>query len=323
MWWIVAGVGVLVLVGALFFILRFLRKRNASLISVVMLRTKPQALTESDVRGAVRRAFKAEAKVNTTPSDDGRAITFLILSDDIPPLGIICAKQPYMSPEEAQEVAEHLEHEVARTAMTQHKAWISIDAVGIDSTIGKKHVAAAHALCAKLAAEFVDDDCMLLFLPASNRVAQVNATTTDQLRAGELDTLFGDDDLHAPIFRPAADDAEVAAAMAEAQRRLPEFLNAVSTGTKDKPALFKARFNVAQSGQEGNEYIWLSLNSVTAQGLTGTIENPPLDKSIPPKGTSVTIALDRVVDWLYVDANNKPQGMFVDKVLLKQQKKNK
>lgn len=321
MWWIVAGVAVVVLIAALFFIIRFLRKRNASMISVVMLRTKPLPLTESDVRGAFRRAFKAEAKVEATPMPDGNANAFMVLSDSIPPLGVICAKIPYMPPDEARDIAEHLEHEVTRNAMTQHTCWVSVDAMGVDSSSGKDIVAGAHALCAKLAAEFADEDCLLLFLPATNRVAEVTSKAIDQLRAGELDTLFGDDDLHQPIFRPAANDADVAAAMAEAQRRLPEFLNAVSTGAGDQPALFKARFDVTQEGgEQGNEYIWLSLKSVSGTGLTGTIENPPLDKSIPPKGSTVTIELGRVVDWLYVDSNKKPQGMFVDRVLLKKQK---
>lgn len=197
--------------------------------------------------------------------------------------------------------------------MTDHKAWIAVDAMGIDRSTRQQR-SAIYPLLGKLAAEFHDPGCMLLYLPAENRIAQPGLSTETMLREGRIAELFGDDDLHAPISNVSKDDAEISKAIEEARSRLPEFLSAFESRGPATKAMFKARFTT--QGDEV-EVIWLSLQEITDTHLVGTIENRPIHPSLPKKGEKTRVKLDSVVDWAYLDEKQQPVGMFVDRILMR------
>lgn len=311
--WIAIGIGIALVLLLTIILLR--RRSNSSPISIVLFRPSPRRLTEADVRGAYRRALGKEPELQKIPIPDGLTNGFLLMSDELPPMAIIDSTRGYMEPEEAQTVANRFEHPVARAAIREHKAWVSVDAMGITpSQLKGDDRAMVYTLLGKVAAEFYDDQCLLLYLPAEGRVAQPGPTVESQLKQGGVAALFGDDSLQAPMFQVTKDDPQVNAAIAEARRRLPEFLGEFERrGTVCTP-MFKASF---PTGESDNEYIWLSLTDINDAGLTGTIENPPINPSIPAKGSTVSIPLDRVVDWAYLDDKENPVGLFVDRVLMK------
>lgn len=311
---IIIGVSVVFFVGIIVVLMRR-RGRNNGPISIVMLRSTPRRFSESDVRGAYRRSLGKEPELQTIPMPDGLTNGYLLMSDELPPLAVIDSTRGYLEPDEAREVANRLEHPTARSAMVDHKAWVSVDAMGVKpSQIKGEDRAMVYTLLGKIAAELYDDGCLLLYLPADSRVAQPGPTVEQQLRDGRVAELFGDDSLQAPMFQVEKEDAQINAAIAEARRRLPEFILAFEERGERTKAMFKAAFPTKGAD---NEYIWLKLQRVDDNALTGTIENPPIDPSIPPKGSSVTVPIDRLADWAYLDNKEEPVGLFVDRILIK------
>lgn len=311
---LIIGVVAVVLIAVTAIIIRRRVGRNGP-ISIVMLRSAPRRLSEADVRGAYRRALGKEPQLQAIPMPDGLTNGYLLISDDLPPLAVIDSTRGYMSAEDARACASRMEHPVARAALVDHTAWVSVDAMGIKpSQIKGEDRAMVYTLLGKVAAELYDDQCLLLYLPADDRVAEPGPDVEKHLRDGTMAELFGDDSLHAPLFRVEKDDEQINSAMAEARRRLPELIAAFEQRGEACHAMFKAAF---PTGNDDNEYIWLTLQRVGDNELTGTIENPPIDPAIPPKGSSVSIPIDRVADWAYLDGQDKPIGLFVDRVLLK------
>ena len=305
---------VLVAVAMVFFWWRRRRARGFGPLSIVMLRTKPRRFTDADIRSAYRRAFSREPELNRLQPDE-TTDAILLTGESAPPLAVIDSRRLYMEPEELEQVVAACEHPDARTGIQGHKAWVSVDAMGVDpSRISASERQMVYTLLGKLAAELIDDDCTLLYQPAEQRVGRPVPNAADLLRQGRAADLFSDDDLQAPIIHAEAGDEQINAAMAKAKQRLPEFISAWESRGGATEGMVKGRFQ----GDAGEvEYIWVKVTAMTDHGFRGTIENPPLDPSIPKKGSSVEVKLDDVVDWAYLDEKKRGQGLFVDRLLMK------
>ncbi len=169
-------------------------------------------------------------------------------------------------------------------------------------------------MLAKFAAEFIDEHALLLYLPADGRFAEINPGTAQMLREFRVDEVFGDESLQAPIIDAQGDKA-VERAIAQAQDRLPECLQAFARRGQACEALVKARFAVNIDGRSGNEYTWMTLKSVKGTSLTGLVLNEPLDPANPAKGSTATVPLDTIVDWAFTDEQGQQHGFFVEKFL--------
>lgn len=316
LWIIIAAAVIVPLLAVVAFVV--IRKRNAGPISVVMLRTTPRRLTEADVRAAFRRVHKRDPQIQKIAADP-TTDCWLVVDEELPPVGIIDSRRMYADKEDMERTASRLEHPTTRAALVGHTAWVSVDAMGVNSSIGKKKRAAVYGLLGPLAAELVDQQCMLLYLPAEDRVAQPGEKAEELLREGKTAELFGDADLHAPLFQVEKQDEAINKAIEEARRRLPEFCMAYERLGDKANAMIKGRFKTDDDG--GNEYVWLSVLGMTDDGFAGTVENNPIAPMIPPKGSRVEIKLDDIVDWAYVDEKGNGDGLFVDRILIGRQGK--
>lgn len=316
MWWFIGGGALVLVVGVVAFAVLRARKRNFTPLSVVMLRSRASNIDAATVRGAFRRAYGVEPSVEPMDLPDGGGKAFVAWSEGIPPLGVICSQVRYFDKAQLAEALAPIEHPEVRRAMSEHVAWVSVDAMGVDMSISKEETRRAQALLAKLAGELIDDGCMLLYLTRTCRVAENKPETEAMMRDGRLQELFGDDELHAPVIQVESDDAKIKAAMEEAKKRLPEFVLAFERLGERSHAMFKGRFG----NEDDGEYIWLKLQSVEAKALVGTIENHPVNPSIPRKGSVARVAIEHVADWAYVDEKEQGQGLFVDSILLKRRR---
>ncbi|HEX2836611.1 MAG TPA: DUF2314 domain-containing protein [Phycisphaerales bacterium] len=315
--WILIGVGVVIVVLAAW---SFLRRRGGSdkIVSIVVLRKSPKGLTEADVRGAVRRALKVEVEVHSTPMPDGKTTAYIVVGEGVPPVGIIDSRRPYFGPEDIASTESQFEDQDARRAMREHTSWLSIDAMGLDRLPDKEtRYTIYNKLMGPLIAEFLDDASMLTYLPAEGRVGRADSETARKLAAGDCGGVFGEDDVNAPMFHVENDDKDVEAAKREARERLPEFLRAAAEPGRSEPALVKSAFR----GAKGTEFMWSVVQSVDASGVRAEVANPAVQPDLPKKGTVVTVALDDIVDWMYVGKDKQPQGMFVDRVLVTKKKR--
>jgi uncharacterized protein YegJ (DUF2314 family) len=100
------------------------------------------------------------------------------------------------------------------------------------------------------------------------------------------------------------------AAIAEAQRRLPEFVAAVRARTGDRFSL-RARF---RTWRGGSEFLWLDDVEIDADGFTGALADRP--KGVPGLriGQRVLVEPDQVTDWTFM-REGRALGGFTQSVL--------
>ncbi len=311
MWYLVIGGCVLMLAAAVVIVIRRRRRRGVP-ISIVALRSSPRRLTEADVRAACRKAMGMAVGVQRL-EPDANTVCYLVTTESAPPVGIIDSSVPYADADSLRESAERSSHPTTRGAIANHAAWIGVDAMGVDSaSVGSDDRSAIYGYLGKIAAALLDEESLLLWLPADNLVGGIDATTPATLRSGKVASVFGVSDFNDRITSVKTDDAAIAGAIAEAQRRLPEFCAALESPGGAESALFKARFKTSDGG---HEYVWLTFSRMGEGDIRGEIVNHPLDPSIPKKGSIAAITLDEIVDWAYVDRTGKSHGLFVERLL--------
>lgn len=313
--WISLGVAaVLVVAIVAFLIVRARRSRNEGPVSIVLFRREPASMTESDVRGAVRRAIGITANIeviNLDPTTRG----FLMAADGLPPIAVIASTRTYIDPADAPRAAEGSEDPRLREAILGHKAWVSVDAMNLD-TIPPEEM--RHAIydrfLARIAAEFVDDQTLVLYAPAEGRFAAATPDLAERLAKGPTAEILGDDQINTPIIGIEDDDKAINAAIQTARKRLPELILAFESRGQASEAIVKAGFPHKDGGQE---HLWGKITGIEDGAIVAVIMNEPAYPGVPKKGERVSIRPDDVSDWAYFDETGEGQGMFVERLLHK------
>lgn len=114
-----------------------------------------------------------------------------------------------------------------------------------------------------------------------------------------------------PTIEFAADDPVMDAAIAEAQRTLPEFLAALA----DPPA--GASSFVVKFPLGGWEHIWVDDLKFDGKRITGALANAP-EQEGHRLGERVSVPLAEVSDWGYRTPDGVMQGHRTTRVLLDQ-----
>jgi uncharacterized protein YegJ (DUF2314 family) len=244
---------------------------------------------------------------------DGLSKGFIVIPERAPPIAVIDSTRTYCKPQEVEERAGMFEDERARDAYRTHTAWISVDALGLKKIPGPEIRAKIYDnILGKVAAEFLDDDSLLLLLPREGRVGLNTPQAGPQLAGGNVKDAFGDDPLQEPIIHVGDNDAAINAAMAKARARLPQFVEAFNRLGQGSNALVKGKFT-APGGQV--EFMWVRVTGASRDTIAGEVVNRPAATGLPRQGTLVEIAAADVGDWAYVDEKENPHGMFVEKIL--------
>lgn len=278
-----------------------------------MLRTQPRLLSEAEVRAAVWKGLKVEAKIEPLERPGVNAKVYMVAPEGMPPLLVISSASGYMSPEETERVAKSFEDPRAREAIAGHKAWISIDLAGIKEPMAKELRSAVYnRVLGKIAAGLLDDGCTLLYLPSDGRFGIPGPGVADQLANAKVGDVFSDDDLHEPVIHVDGKDKAINDAIEIARKRLPELVAAFQARGGASNALIKGKFEEANGGVE---YMWVKVERIDPTGFTGEMLNRPGLKGLPGRGESVSVPQDRVVDWMFTDETDKPHGGFVERVL--------
>ncbi|MBL8991542.1 MAG: DUF2314 domain-containing protein [Phycisphaerae bacterium] len=312
--WGLVAAGVVLAAVAVWLVLRWRAGRNAGPLSIVLLRRTAPRVTQADVRGIARRALGVEAQVSEIPMPDGQAVAMPILADGAPPIAVIAASRRYIEDDEVESVAQGCEDPRMRAAMREHAGWVSVDAVMLNRMPPASERAPFYAVLARVALEFMDDDVLMLYLPADNYFLEAGESGRERLRSGRLIDPETDGSLNAPIYAVPQDDAKINAAIKKAQQRLPELVSAWERRGADCQAMIKGRF----TGSNGEvEYMWLELRDITETHFVGEVGNEPLHPGVAARGSTARVKSDDVVDWAFADEQGEPQGLFVESVLRK------
>jgi uncharacterized protein YegJ (DUF2314 family) len=306
LWAMIAGAAAAA--AGVFLLFRKRGRKGREIVSVVMLRETPRAITEAEARGIARRVMGSEAGVVPLPNTDrlpglsGYAVIF----KGIPSYYIISASRPYCDDPEGASGA--FEDPRARERFARHRAWVSVDVVG---GMPSKHVRPmVLGVLGKLSAEVYDEGCTLMYAPSRSRVALPGPEVERRLKTGDPLALFSeDDDLNEPIINVDG-DARIERAIQEARRKWPQFVAAWQRTGGNCNGLVKGRF----PHEKGNEFMWMQVTRVEDSHVTGTLANRPAHVPGLKRGSTVRLVVDDVVDWAYLE-NGKPVGMFVERVL--------
>jgi len=109
-------------------------------------------------------------------------------------------------------------------------------------------------------------------------------------------------------FGIAKDDEEMNDAMAEARTSIQSFITPLIN-----PAPTQTNFSLKAKFQERDaiEHIWLSDPTYDGKQFSGTVGNNPEELSNVKFGDVVTVSIDRVSDWMYVDAGVLKGGFTI------------
>jgi len=106
----------------------------------------------------------------------------------------------------------------------------------------------------------------------------------------------------------ADEDPEMNAAIAEANRTLPQFVTRLKN-PREYDQAFAIKFPLA-----GWEHIWVGNLKVENGHFTGTLDNDPINEDYK-RGDAVKVPFADVSDWAYFDGNTM-QGHRTTRVLL-------
>jgi uncharacterized protein YegJ (DUF2314 family) len=117
---------------------------------------------------------------------------------------------------------------------------------------------------------------------------------------------------HDEVMVSPADDAEMNAARAEAQRRLPEFF-AILAAPQANDSTFMLKFDLNR-GEGDAEFIWADNVRVSGSQISGRLANNPINPAYA-EGQIVVIRRQDINDWGYF-RNEVMQGNFTTRVQL-------
>jgi uncharacterized protein YegJ (DUF2314 family) len=185
--------------------------------------------------------------------------------------------------------------------LAEHRAWLSVDALG-DDFPGDPYPAIG-----KLIAEFLDDNCVAVYSPATNQIAVYDSGIEDVLRGEEPLRIF-DEFAKLPIVEVAEDDPEMVAAVTEARHRWPEFVAAFENRSDSQHFAVKAPF----AEGEHCEYMWLTVTGIENDIIFGKLDNDPGALKDLHCGSTVRVPVAELNDWIIADDDDMTGGFTIE-----------
>lgn len=297
---------------------------RARFVSLVFLLRNPRPLSENTLRNTLSEALNI-----SFPLHDDEAENFLIEVPAPPVNGVPTGRVkcfmlrirermftinnfavPYMPDREAA-IAGTVDGRLQRAILT-HNAWLSMDLMGEEAyeNEGEEVRArdAAYATIGKAMAALAGPDCLAVYCPELDRCNEYDASLLDGLRSGDPLTIF-DDTTFAPVLHMPGDDPRMLAAIEEARRRWPEFVEAFGAGPEgEAPFLVKAKF------EEGDtvEHMWVSVHAIEGDMVRGILENTPNALKGVHAGEVVDLEAGEISDWIYPRGDESVGGFTQD-----------
>ena len=217
--------------------------------------------------------------------------------------------RPYF--DEPEKVVEETNELRLRQAIEQNQAWLAVDLMhAFDAT---RPIASFYPQVARLVAELAGPDCLAVFQPEPGRINLWDASLEEKLRGSDPLSVFGEP-THVPVIQVDDDDPRMVAAVAEARRRWPEFVEAFN---RNEGEHFSVKAPITADGN--TEFIWIEVAGLEPEYIHGRLGNDPVDLGSLKLGDPVEILLKDLNDWAFI-RDDKPVGMFTVKVLSELQK---
>src|SRR4051812_6371295 len=275
------------------------------LVSIVLLLRQGRFLNDKAVARAAAAAWGGEFSPGD-PRQDGN-----IVAGESPLFVIRAGKdsylihnqnQPYFDDPKACEVNELR----LRSALTEHRAWIAVDVLDADNK--KQKPREAYQKIGRLVAELAGPDCVAVLCPETGFVCLFDDSIEGKLRSEDpLKALQESEQI--PVIAVPDGDPRMVAAVQEARTRWPEFVKAFRL--RQPGQTFAVKAPISKGGR--TEFIWLQVNEINGESISGKLDNDPVDLDLRC-GDTVIVTLNELNDWAFSEGEQMT-GLFTLKVI--------
>ncbi len=293
---------------------RFLRQR---IISIVALTREPVSFDPAILATVAGKAWNADLGDGQSEGTDGFVAapegpttmirhgqrTFLVHAFPI----------PYTK--DTDRVAEQIPDLRVATLFREHRAWFSCDSLDVDGSSPEADVREAYQRLGTLFSEFLDEKCLLIYLPELERAYPVNEDTIAAVRS--LDPVAAlRETSNPPIIEISDDDPRLVRAVEQARTEWPKFVAAFEERAGEQFSI-----KAPLSHEDHTEFIWIAVTGLEGDRVYGEIANEPGNLGPLKLGSKVCVPLSDLNDWCYMDPQNNLAGGFTIKALRQAQQR--
>ncbi len=193
-----------------------------------------------------------------------------------------------------------------RRAVEEHRAWLSVDLLlwgGEDDDCRQ-----AYRLMGRLLAEVADENTLAVVEPAEGWIVVYDPETEAKLRSDDPLEALGSP-YYPPVVDIEGDDESLAAGMAEARRRWPEFVAAFEQRQPEGDDKFSVKAPFTDG--ERTEFMWIDVTGIENDVIYGTLGNDPLDLHNVKLGDPVRASVGELNDWMCLVGGELTGGFTV------------
>ncbi|MEM7782305.1 MAG: DUF2314 domain-containing protein [Planctomycetota bacterium] len=290
---------------------------DGPVISIVALLKHPQRIEPIYVETAARKAWGADLGSGELEGPDG----FVVGNEDLPTTMISYDGRmmmlnnfpdPYFADTEG--LVDEINDLRLKKLVREHSAWMSIEAVAVDSFDDIDEVKKWYRILGPMLSELVDDNCLLIMLPLTGEIYPNMEETLEMLKSDDLMEALTQD-APVPVIQIPDDDPRMIAAVEKARSTWPEFVRALENQNGNNFSV-KAPITVG----DNTEFIWINVTAVENGIIYGELANEPVDLGNLQLGSRVRTKVDDLNDWAYFDGDQS-KGLFTLQVLADAQKR--
>lgn len=294
------------------------------LISLVYFLSEPRKAEENTIRRCVEGALGIKFETanpesdsfvmqftppaSTRPADD-EILHFMIRIPE-GTFAVLVSDQPYI--DEPEYFAKNsIRDKRLRNAVESHRAWMSVDLMDEPGS-RNEDPERAYAVIGKILSYLAGPDCLAIYCPQLQRCNEFDLSLIEIL-AGDSPLDLFDEPTFEPIIEISDKNPKMAAAVAKAKKRWPEFIEAFHRRSPSE----SDRYIVKAEFREGGncEYMWVQVETIREQEVEGILMNDPHELLDVHRGARVVFALDRLNDWIFPSPDGSHVGGFTLDVL--------
>jgi uncharacterized protein YegJ (DUF2314 family) len=266
------------------------------LISVVLHFRRPMNLSDEAIHSAIEHAWKRDIREDLNEHVVNKPPICFVKFDGMMVM-LSSVHKPYCPVENLDQALAEFPEMRQKKIIREHRAFLAIDLLYPENPTKTMKQECYRRMCL-LAADFVDDNCMGIYLPEIGHMRPFDADVISALRSDKpLEEIqkWGE----GPVMMIEEDDPRLMGLVAEARRRWPEFVQAFQRQHPNQSFSVKALFTDGDHG----EWMWIVVSSINGEMIEGTLGNEPVEVKNIREGDRVKVRASEIGDWGYRDGN--------------------
>jgi uncharacterized protein YegJ (DUF2314 family) len=282
-------------------------KQGEPMVSFALLLSETRYLEAAVLAKIVSKAWGGEYawsdSVESPPEEGDRWVAgespyFVVRS----PEGVFMVHNhadPYF--DEPHKVKESFKDLRLRRAIEINAAWMAVNLMG--GTAPDRKPESSYQQIARLIAELAGPDCLAIYQPHTGLMNAWDPGLEEKLRGPDALGEFAKP-ARPPVVPVDGDAPAMKAAVAEARRRFPEFVEAFQRKDGDH---FCVKAPIRGGGN--TEFIWVEVDGLEPGLIHGRLANDPVALGGLKLDDRVEVPVEDLNDWLYMK-DDRPVGLF-------------